>query len=373
MSNPDQLRAWVEVRLEAIRANYRAIRAAAGSALLPMVKADAYGLGAERVIRALEAEQPWGYGVATVEEGAALRRAGVRRPIVVFGPMPAGEEPYAAQAGLVATVSDVEALARWAAAAEAIGRLDFHLEIDTGMGRSGFDWRETGQWAGQVHALCAPNVRWTGVYTHFHSADIADVTPTRTQWTRFRDALVQLPVSVEDLMVHASNSAAALRWPEYSADAVRPGIFLYGGRAVDPDVSGVARPQAVASVRARLARVREVPPGTTAGYGASYAARSWERWATLPLGYADGVFRNLGNRGEALIHGRRVPIIGRISMDMMVVDITAAPDAVIGDVATLLGADHDEEITVDELAARAGTISYEVLTRLTRRLPRVEC
>jgi alanine racemase len=211
------------------------------------------------------------------------------------------------------------------------------------------------------------------VYTHFHSADALDATPTRTQWTRFRDALAQLPLSRENLMVHASNSAAALRWREYAEDAVRPGIFLYGGRAVEADVTGVTKPEPVVAVRARIVRVREVPPGTTAGYGATYAARSWERWATLPVGYADGVFRNLGSRGEVLIRGRRAPMIGRISMDMTVVDISGIPDVSAGDIATLIGRDHDEEITIDDVGTRAGTISYEVLTRLTARLPRVEC
>jgi len=372
MSNTDPLRAWVEVRLEALRANYRAIVDATGSAVIPMVKANGYGVGAECVVRALDPEQPWGYGVATVEEGAALRRAGVQRPIVVFGPMPPGEEGRAASARLIATISDVDALGRWVAASPEQGALEFHVEIDTGMGRSGFDWRETAQWAPAVAALSAPT-RWTGAYTHFHSADALDPTPTRTQWTRFRDALAQLPVSRENLMVHAANSAAALRWREYAADAVRPGIFLYGGRAVEPDVMGVVRPQAAVAVRARVVRVREVPPGTTSGYSATYAARSWERWATLPVGYADGVFRSLGNRGEVLIRGGRAPVIGRISMDMTVVDISGIPDVVTGDVATLIGRDRDDEITVDDVGARAGTISYEVLTRLTSRLPRIEC
>ena len=372
MSNHDRTRAWVDVRLEALRANYRAIRSAAGTAMVPMVKAGGYGLGAERVVRALEPLDPWGYGVATAAEGVALRQSGVRRPIVVFGPLPPGDEAPAAAARLTATISDVEGLARWKAAAEG-GLLDFHVEIDTGMGRAGFDWRSTGEWAEAVHAACGPTVRWTGAYTHFHSADAADATPTRTQWRRFQDALAQLPVSREDLLVHAANSAAALRWPEFTADAVRPGIFLYGGRAVVAGVDGVPRPEPVAMLRARLLRVREVPPGTTVGYGATHAAKAWQRWGTLAIGYGDGLPRALGGRGEALVRGARVPLIGRISMDMTVVDITAVPDAVAGDVATLIGRDGEDELTVDDVAEQAGTISYEVLTRLGCRLPRVEC
>jgi alanine racemase len=268
----------------------------------------------------------------------------------------------------VATISDVDALIRWAAA----GPVEFHVEVDTGMGRSGFDWRETGAWSEAVRAAMGPDVRWTGVYTHFHSADRADPAPTRTQWTRFQDALAQLPVSREDLMVHASNSAASLRWPEYAADAVRPGIFLYGGKSVDADVDGVERPEPVAALRATIVRARSVPPGTTSGYGATWVSRGWARWATLSIGYGDGVPRCLGNRGTALVLGRRAPIIGRISMDMTVVDITAVPEAAVGHTATLIGSSGGEEITVDEVAAVADTISYEILTGLTARLPRVD-
>jgi alanine racemase len=208
------------------------------------------------------------------------------------------------------------------------------------------------------------------VLTHFHGADSADATATAAQWARFQDALAQLPVSREDLMVHAANSAAALRFPEYAADAVRPGIFLYGGRATP--LAGAPVPRAVASVRARVVLVREVPPGSTVGYGATHVARSWERWGTVGVGYGDGLPRRLSNRGSGLVRGQVVPFVGRISMDMTVVDITGVPEAEVGDVVTLIGADGGAEITVDEVASLADTISYEILTGLRPRLPRVE-
>jgi alanine racemase len=274
----------------------------------------------------------------------------------------------AATAGLIVSISDVDSLRRWAAAAEVHGPLEFHVEIDTGMGRAGFDWRETGQWAAAARAESSARLRWTGAFTHFHGADAADPLPSRTQWRRFQDALAQLPISREDLMVHACNSAAALRWPEYAADAVRPGIFLYGG-AASPD--GPA-PAGVAAVRARLVLVRDVPPGSTVGYGATHVARGWERWGTVAIGYGDGLPRSLGNTGSALVRGTRVPIVGRISMDMVVVELSAVPAAAAGDVVTLIGRDGECEITVDEVAVQAGTISYEVLTGLTARLPRLE-
>ena len=374
MSNDLQARAWVEIDLEALRDNYRAVREAVGTraAVVPMVKADAYGLGADRVVRALDPLEPWGYGVATADEGAALRDFGVRRPIVVFGPLPPTSVATAARAGLSATISDIASLERWAAAATS-GRLDFHVEIDTGMGRAGFDWRETADWSRAVQQIAkGAKVRWTGVMTHFHGADGSDPAPSAVQWERFQDALAQLPIARDELMVHAANSAAALRWPEYAADAVRPGIFLYGGHPAREATERIAAPRAVAAVRARLVLVRDVPPGSTVGYGATHVARERERWGTLAIGYGDGLPRRLANRGSAIVRGRVVPFVGRISMDMTVVDITGVPDAQAGDVVTLIGADGEATISLDDVADQAETISYEILTGLRPRLPRVE-
>jgi alanine racemase len=374
MSNDLPARAWVEVDLDALRDNYRAVREAVGArpAIIAMVKADAYGLGVDRVVRALEPLEPWGYGVATADEGAALRDFGVRRPIVVFGPLPPLAVATAARAGLSATISDIPSLQRWAAAATG-GQLDFHVEIDTGMGRAGFDWRDTPEWSRAVHELAgsAP-VRWTGVMTHFHGADGADATASAVQWRRFQDALTQLPVRRDELMVHAANSAAALRWPEYAADAVRPGIFLYGGHPAQQAGGSIAGPRPVAAVRARLVLVRDMAPGSTVGYGATHVSRGWERWGTLAIGYGDGLPRRLGSCGSAIVRGHVVPFVGRISMDMTVVDITGVPEARVGDAATLIGSDGGACITLDSVAAQAETISYEILTGLRPRLPRVE-
>lgn len=368
-------RAWIEVDLDALRANYDAVCRAAGPerGVLPMVKADAYGLGMERVVRTLEPLEPRGYGVATASEGAALRELGVTRPVLVVGPLPAGAVDVAARARLIASISSVDGLDAWRAAAIRVGGapLEFHVEVDTGMGRTGFDWRDVGEWAPSLAARTGATVRWSGCFTHFHSADAAGREPSAAQWERFRDTLVQLPVRREDLMVHASNSAAALRWPEYALDAVRPGIFLYGGDPA-PGVVGAPSPRPVAAVRARLVLARAKRAGSTVGYGATYAAESAERWGTLSIGYGDGLPRALGNRGAALVRGRRVPIIGRVSMDLTTVRLDGVPEAVPGDVATLIGADGEEAITVDDAAGWADTIGYEILTGLGSRLERIE-
>jgi alanine racemase len=380
MSNYARSRAWVDVDLDALRENYLTVRRGGGRGtgdrpVVAMVKADAYGIGVQRVVRTLEPLQPLAYGVAAAAEGAFLRTLGIERPIFVMGPLAPQAVEQAAVARLTASISDVEGLERWAAAAERLGiPLDLHVEIDTGMGRAGFDWRTVGDWGPAVRGRLGPGLRWTGVFTHFHGADAASRVPTTTQWERFRDAVAQLPVPREDLLVHVSNSAAALRFPEMAVDAVRPGIFLYGGHPLAGSGAEheVPAPRPVAALRARVVLVRDAAPGSTVGYGATHTSARWERWATLAIGYGDGYPRRLGNRGHALVHGVRVPVVGRISMDMTVVDVSAVPDVREGDVATLFGRDGEAAILLDEVAAQAETIGYEILTGLTPRLPRVE-
>ena len=269
--------------------------------------------------------------------------------------------------GLTLTVSDLDSVERVTAAASRTGIIGrFHVEIDTGMGRSGFDWRRVAEWGIPLADRTSPTSIWEGCYTHFHSADLVDDGTTLAQWEKFTEALEQLKPD-EGSLVHACNAAAAIRYPGFAADAVRPGIFLYGGRIG----TGVAVPEEVARVRARVTRIRDVPVGTTLGYGATYRSSGNERWVTLGIGYGDGFPRVLGNRGSALLSGRRVPIIGRISMDMTVVDITGDDGVGVGDTATLIGTDGDVSITLDDVADLAGTISYEILTGFTARMPRI--
>jgi len=380
MSIRPDTRAWIEIDRAALRRNYLAIRRLAGPEvrIIVMVKADGYGLGAERVARALEPLDPWGYGVATAEEGIALRRAGVRRPILVTEPLPVDATAAAASAGLTACISHPGQLERWAAVAPLSPTgLDFHVEIDTGMGRCGLDWRTAAEWVPVLRAYAGANLRWTGVFTHFHSADAPDGSSAE-QWARFEAVLREIGAAGPRLMVHAANSAALLRFPAYHASAVRPGLFLYGGDPVPQlrrdGVGGthLPRPEVVVSVRARIVMVRDVPPGTTVGYGATHRAERPERWATLGIGYGDGLPRALSNVGSVLVRGQRAPIVGRISMDLTVVDVTEIPETTVDDVVTLIGRDGAEEITLEEVAARAGTINHEILSRFGPRLPRVE-
>jgi len=340
-------RAWADIDLGALKANARSVARISGARLLPMVKANAYGLGLIPVVTALETLDPWGYGVATTEEGAELRLAGITRPVVVFSPLqPADVSRYLAH-GLRPTIGDAAALTAWLAQ----GTAPFHLEADTGMARSGFRWTAEGGWREQLRDASG----FEGFFTHFHSAE-DDAASVHRQWHRFQQLLESLPR--RPLLVHAANSAAALQGSRYAADLVRPGIFLFGG-----DVGG-ATPEPVVRLRARVVAERIVRSGDSVSYGASWTAQRDTRVATLAIGYADGMVRSLSNQGVVELHGHLAPVVGRVTMDftMVATEVAASP----GDVATVYGG----LVSLDEQARRAGTISYELLTSLGPRVPR---
>ncbi|MBI4421674.1 MAG: alanine racemase [Gemmatimonadetes bacterium] len=346
-------RAWVEVSLANIAANAETIRAASrGARLLPMVKANGYGLGAVPVARTLEpAVDPWGFGVATVEEGVELREAGISRPIVVFTPGFAESEPRYREFRLTAVLEDPAAIRRWT--------IPYHIEIDTGMGRSGIRWDQR---SFAEHRTA----QMEGAFMHFHSAE-TDPASIQTQWERFQRALRDL--GERPRLVYVANSAAVFRHP-VSLDLVRPGIFLYGCKPA-PDFP---KPRAAASLKARVVSVRRIPRGESVSYGAEWVARRDSLVATIGLGYADGFSRVLQDKAQVLIGGRRFPQIGRITMDMIMADVTDAPGSApvaAGEVATLVGRDGSEEITWDDLAGWAGTNTYEMLSRLGDRVERV--
>jgi len=369
MSTELRSRAWVDVSTRAFQQNFLSIRGAVGEGvhIIPMVKADAYGLGMPEAIEALEPLEPWGYGVATVEEGVRVRELGISRPVLVLSPLPPGSYPAAVTADLAVCVSDTAAMERLREAALVAGLPGgFHLEVDTGMGRAGFAWDRAEVWGPRVSALLAEPLRWDGCFTHFHSADVSgDATPT--QWARLQDAVAALPPMPPTAILHACNSPGALRRPDFAAHAVRPGIFLYGGVAGED----LPRPAPVAALRARVTFIRDARAGDTAGYGATYCAGKPERWATVGIGYGDGLPRLLGNRGFALVGGRRVPIIGRISMDATVLNVSGVDGVAVGDVVTFFGRDGGGEIPLEEVADLAQTINYEILTDLTPRAPRI--
>jgi alanine racemase len=346
-------RAWVEIDLGALCRNGAAVAARAGVPLLPMVKADGYGLGGLRAALALESLEPWGYGVATVTEGDELRRAGITRPIVVFTPILRNEIDALRRGDLTPALGDPAVIESWART----GR-PWHLQVDTGMARAGMPADQVAAHR-ELLARAAPE----GVFTHFHSAELDDGSRD-VQERRFDAALAALPS--RPALVHAENGPAVERRAPSRWSICRPGIFLYGVSAVE---GGPLVPEPVVSMRARIVELRTVADGETVSYDATWRAEGPRRIATVPVGYADGYRRSLSNRGEALLRGQRVPVAGRVTMDMTMFDVTET-DAALGDVVTLLGREGGELITVSDLAAAAELSPYEILTGLKLRLPR---
>ena len=361
-------RAWVEINPAALISNLDVIgrHAGEGVRVIPMVKADAYGLGVQAVVRLLESRNPYGFGVATVEEGRQLRALGVTRPIMIYSPVPPGQHGIALVHDLILSLSSLSEV-RTLGEAVGVGSrpVPVQIEVDTGMGRAGFPSADVDEWWPRVRDSSLLSV--AGVWTHLHSADQPDLDASRRQITTFEALCRRLDGLPDGALIHVANSAGGLRLESEVANATRPGYFLYGGRVGDD----AAEPEPVIAVRARVALVRQVPAGATLGYGATYRARRAERWATVAIGYGDGLPRALGNRGHALVRGRRAPIIGRISMDATVVDISDVAAVEPGEAVTFIGSDAGAQIALDEVADTVGTIGYEILTGLSPRLPRV--
>ena len=361
-SRPQPPRAWCEIDLTAVQANARALRQRAGVPLVPMVKADAYGVGASAVAHALgalaatePAHAPWGFGVATTDEALALRAAGVTGRVLCTSPVLAEELPVLADARVTPALHEPTQIVAWRTLTDA----PWHLAIDTGMARAGLDWRQVERVTEAV-AAHPPE----GVFTHYHSADLADGSREQ-QDAHFRDALASLPLP-SDVLRHADNSAALGARPGTPWDLARPGLALYGG-----PVAGFT-PAPVVHVHARIVDVHELAVGDTVSYGATFTATRPTRLATVPVGYGDGYRRALAPRAEALLHGQRVPVRGVITMDFTMFDITEVGGEV-GDVITLLGTAPDGRHTLSlaELADRGALSPYELLVGWRLRLPRV--
>lgn len=348
---PDTSRAWVDVDLDAIVRNARTYSERVGVPLLAMVKADAYGLGAVPVARALTPIDPWGFGVATVDEARELHVNGISHPIVVFTPATPVLFEYLRKVAARPSIGDVDTIQAWVSSTKS----PFHIEIDTGMSRCGLRWNDAAA-LGAARNLLANAPGWEGAFTHLHSA-AHDPSATAIQWARLAAALDAL--GRRPPLVHAANSAAGAYGGAYCGDLARPGIHLYGGRVAGLDAVSVA------ALRARVVAVRRLAAGDTVSYDATWQTPQPTTVATLGIGYADGVPRRLSNGGAVELCGRRLRIIGRVTMDHVMVDAGDLPVA-IGDVATVFGG----MVSLDEQAALAGTIGYELLTSLGDRIPR---
>jgi alanine racemase len=365
------MRTWAEVDLGSIKANIAAIRAALPqeTKYMAVVKANAYGHGAVPVARAaLEAGA--GYlAVACIAEAAELRAAGITAPVLILGVTPAELAGELVELGVTQAVSSLDYARALNAALNA--PLKVHLKLETGMGRTGFhaDKDALGDIAA---ALSLKNLCFEGVFTHFAVSDC----PEDEEYTRFQHRRFEETVrSAEALrgerfeLIHCANSGAVLNFREYAYDMARPGVIMYG-MYPGAEHGGIELRPAM-SLRSRVYALTEHEPGDTISYGRTFTARRKTRLAVVPIGYADGLHRVLSNKMDVLIRGVRCPQVGRICMDMCMVDVTDLPECAVGDVVTIIGRDGDEEITAAELAALAGTINYEVTCDITARVPRI--
>jgi alanine racemase len=358
-----------EIDLGAVQRNLRRLRQTVGPAvrIFGVVKADAYGHGAVPVARALEPLCN-ALAVSLVEEGLELRAAGIRAPILVLGAYYNRHQDDVLAERLTPVVYDPGDLDRFATAAARRGRrADVHLKIDTGMSRLGIA-------VGDLEATLArfadlPALRLAGLCTHFASADLPDPETTVEALDRFAACVRRVAAAgFQDLVNHAANSAAAVRFSAARLDAVRPGLALYG--AMPSETVPLPGLDAALALRTRVMAVHDLAAGAAVSYGGLWRAPRPSRVATLPIGYADGYPRHVRD-ASVLLGGRRIPIVGAVCMDMLMVDVTDLPETALAGAVTLIGRDGAEVITVDDVARWAGTVSYEILCGISKRVPRV--
>lgn len=360
------------IYLDRLIRNYRRVQRLAGDRqVLAVVKADAYGHGAPAVSYALQSAGCRWFGVATVNEAVELREAGITGEILLLGPVFPGDESEAVHYGITCTVYDEAVAQRLHAAARKFGRpIPVHLKVDTGMGRLGFDLNGFARFVRDLASLDGLAVR--GLYTHLAEADQADPQRTEEQCALLRVAQQTLVRAMGDVAhLHVANSAALLTHKHVPGDMVRPGIMLYGAHpagwlaAQDTDLEGVLE------YRSEIVQVRRVLAGQKISYGGTWVAPRDGVIGVVAAGYADGVPRALSNVGEVVVGGRRVPICGRVCMDMFMVDLTDVELPALGQPVTLIGRAGTAAVSADDWAAWADTIPYEIFCNVSKRVPRV--
>ena len=362
---------WVEVDLDRFAANLREVRSLAAPVrdLLLVVKADAYGHGAVDIAEAAADEGVAVLGVATLHEGIQLRQAGCALPIIVLSPLLPGEIPEAVGHGLDPTVCDLafaQALSLAAVAADRPQRI--HVEIDTGMGRIGVREEDAESFLESVVALAG--LRLASLFTHFPDADSDDLAFTRDQARRFRELLDRLERrGIRAPRVHAANSAGTVNLPEWRFDWVRVGLLAYGHAPLGRHAALALEP--VMSFKSRLVQVRDLPAGVPISYARTFVTARPTRTGVVAVGYGHGYSWLLSNRGQMLVRGRRVPILGRVTMDLTMVDLTEVPGASVGDEVVLFGEQGEAALPLEEVARWSETLPYEVMCTIGKRVTRI--
>jgi alanine racemase len=369
---------WAEINLLALQDNARSLHAAHGKStpLIGVIKADAYGHGAPEVARALLSPAMNGIvamlAVASVDEARVLRHAGIAAPILLLSAILPEEAAAVVELDLTATLSTLEIAAALEAAAQAQNKsARAHFKIDTGMARLGFAPEDVAHCWQALREYS--HLEIGGIYTHFACADEVESEFTLRQLETFKSALAVCGITSNEYCIHAANSAAALRFGETHFDAIRPGIALYGASPFGLETFCECGLQPVMNLRARVTETRKIRRGQSVSYGATWTAERDSVLALVPIGYADGYLRALSNKGEVLVRGRRCQVAGRVTMDQILVDVTdVAPRVQVGEIVTAWGEDETgERLRIEEVAAKAGTIAYEVLCRVASRVPRI--
>jgi len=368
---PMPVSTWVEIDLDRFAANLAAIRAVDGGRrdVLLVIKADAYGHGAVEIAEAAEREGVAHLGVATLHEGIQLRQSGCRLPIVVLSPLLTSEIQEAIDHDLSPTAADVDFAEALSDAAVRAGRsVRVHVEIDTGMGRTGVREDEAEPFLARLVAL--PALRLASVFTHFPDADADDLAFSHAQATRFLALVDRLRAhGIEPARVHAANSAGTLNVPEGRLDWLRVGLVAYGHVPPHPRTRIALAP--VMAFKSRLVQVRAMPAGASISYARTFVTSRPTRLGVVPVGYGHGYSWLLSNRGEVLVSGRRAPIVGRVTMDLTLIDLTDIPAAVVGDEVVLFGDQGDQTISIEEVARWSETLPYEVMCTIGKRVTRI--
>ena len=359
----------LNIDLDALAHNFDLVREKVGVKVMAVIKADAYGLGAVAVARALESRSAF-FGVANIAEAMELRRAGIRTPILILGRVPVSAYPLAVAEDIRTTMFIYEDAVALSREAQRQGKTAlFHFAVDTGMSRIGFQaTEESANLCVRIAAL--PNLQAEGLFSHFAGADCADLSGAYAQaelFAQFDDMLKARGIEIS--IRHLNNSAGIMNLPT-RYEMVRSGIVTYGMYPSDEVAPALLPIQPVMQWVTRVAYVKTLPAGRQISYGGTFTTTKETRIATLPVGYADGYRRSLSNQGYVLIHGQRAPVLGRVCMDQTMVDVTDIPNVELDDKVILIGHSGSEEITADDIAAATGTINYEIVCGLSRRIPR---
>jgi len=360
---------WAEVNLQTLRENYNKLQAYTRSEMMPIVKADAYGHGVIPVVKTLQACGAKRFGVALLQEALEIKAELPELTVMVIGATELDQMDTLVKEGIIPAIFQLsQALALSEAAVKQNKTAKLHIKVDTGMNRIGF--RDVDfETIMEISAL--PNLYIEGIFTHFATSDQNDLSFARVQLKRFQCLYEKLKSAGLNIPIrHTANSAALIHFPEAHFEVVRPGISLYG-LVPSAQIGGNVGLEPVLSWKARVSNVKSINTGETVSYGRTFQAAYPTCVATIPVGYADGLRRALSNYGEMLIHGRRSTMIGRICMDQTMLEVTKIKGVHVGDVVTILGKDGYEQITATEMAGWLGTISYEVICGISKRVPRI--